>query len=145
MQPPQASAEPTAAPGDLIGCSLEQRKPSANRFCCSDNKVSGREPQENRNRRPRREIDFHPGKGIPSWAAVIPMTAIFGISAFYYDSAAALVVDGEIVAAAQEERFTRRKHDRKWRLGPIILLLFFLGLLIFLSRPGFAPLVHTLY
>ncbi|MDY7094836.1 MAG: carbamoyltransferase N-terminal domain-containing protein, partial [Acidobacteriota bacterium] len=39
------------------------------------------------------------------------MTAILGISAFYHDSAAALVVDGEIVAAAQEERFTRVKHD----------------------------------
>jgi len=38
-------------------------------------------------------------------------TAILGISAFYHDSAAALVVDGEIVAAAQEERFTRKKHD----------------------------------
>jgi carbamoyltransferase len=37
--------------------------------------------------------------------------AILGISAFYHDSAAALVVDGEIVAAAQEERFTRKKHD----------------------------------
>ncbi|MUM77836.1 hypothetical protein GKC30_09335 [Pseudodesulfovibrio sp. F-1] len=37
--------------------------------------------------------------------------AILGISAFYHDSAAALLVDGEIVAAAQEERFTRRKHD----------------------------------
>lgn len=39
------------------------------------------------------------------------MTAILGISAFYHDSAAALVVDGELVAAAQEERFTRKKHD----------------------------------
>ena len=39
------------------------------------------------------------------------MTCILGISAFYHDSAAALVVDGEIVAAAQEERFTRKKHD----------------------------------
>lgn len=39
------------------------------------------------------------------------MTRILGLSAFYHDSAAALVVDGEIVAAAQEERFTRRKHD----------------------------------
>jgi carbamoyltransferase len=39
------------------------------------------------------------------------MSAILGISAFYHDSAAALVVDGDIVAAAQEERFTRRKHD----------------------------------
>ncbi|HEY6118713.1 MAG TPA: carbamoyltransferase N-terminal domain-containing protein, partial [Pyrinomonadaceae bacterium] len=36
---------------------------------------------------------------------------ILGISAFYHDSAAALVRDGEIIAAAQEERFTRRKHD----------------------------------
>jgi carbamoyltransferase len=39
------------------------------------------------------------------------MTAILGISAFYHDSAAALVVDGAIVAAAQEERFSRKKHD----------------------------------
>lgn len=36
---------------------------------------------------------------------------ILGISAFYHDSAAALLVDGELVAAAQEERFTRKKHD----------------------------------
>ena len=42
------------------------------------------------------------------------MTAILGISAFYHDSAAALVVDGEIVAAAQEERFTRKKHDERF-------------------------------
>ena len=39
------------------------------------------------------------------------MTAILGISAFYHDSAAAILVDGRIVAAAQEERFTRAKHD----------------------------------
>ena len=39
------------------------------------------------------------------------MTSILGISAFYHDSAAALVIDGEIIAAAQEERFTRKKHD----------------------------------
>jgi carbamoyltransferase len=39
------------------------------------------------------------------------LTAILGISAYYHDSAAALVVDGEIVAAAQEERFSRIKHD----------------------------------
>jgi carbamoyltransferase len=38
-------------------------------------------------------------------------TTILGISAFYHDSAAAIVRNGEIVAAAQEERFTRRKHD----------------------------------
>ena len=39
------------------------------------------------------------------------MAAILGVSAFYHDSAAALIVDGEIVAAAQEERFSRIKHD----------------------------------
>lgn len=39
------------------------------------------------------------------------MTAILGLSAFYHDSAAVLLVEGEIVAAAQEERFTRKKHD----------------------------------
>ncbi len=39
------------------------------------------------------------------------MTSILGISAFYHDSAAAIIVDGEIIAAAQEERFTRKKHD----------------------------------
>ncbi|HEX2149896.1 MAG TPA: carbamoyltransferase N-terminal domain-containing protein, partial [Actinomycetota bacterium] len=39
------------------------------------------------------------------------MTAILGISAFYHDSAAALIVDGAVVAAAQEERFSRIKHD----------------------------------
>jgi carbamoyltransferase len=38
-------------------------------------------------------------------------SAILGISAFYHDSAAALLVDGRVVAAAQEERFTRKKHD----------------------------------
>lgn len=39
------------------------------------------------------------------------MTRILGISCFYHDAAAALVQDGEIIAAAQEERFTRKKHD----------------------------------
>ena len=38
-------------------------------------------------------------------------TTILGISAFYHDSAAAVVVDGQVVAAAQEERFSRKKHD----------------------------------
>src|SRR5437870_6705205 len=42
------------------------------------------------------------------------MTAILGISAFYHDSAAALIVDGRIVAAAQEERFSRKKHDSRF-------------------------------
>ena len=42
------------------------------------------------------------------------MTTILGISAFYHDSAACLVRDGEIAAAAQEERFTRKKHDLRF-------------------------------
>ena len=42
------------------------------------------------------------------------MSKILGISAFYHDSAACLVVDGEIIAAAQEERFTRIKHDQNF-------------------------------
>lgn len=47
------------------------------------------------------------------------MTAILGISAFYHDSAAALVVDGEIIAAAQEERFTRIKHDSAFPINAL--------------------------
>jgi len=47
------------------------------------------------------------------------MTAILGVSAFYHDSAAALVIDGEIVAAAQEERFTRIKHDPAFPVNAI--------------------------
>ena len=47
------------------------------------------------------------------------MTAILGISAFYHDAAAAIVVDGTIVAAAQEERFTRKKHDWRFPLNAI--------------------------
>ncbi len=43
-----------------------------------------------------------------------PSTMILGISALYHDSAAALVADGKIVAAAQEERFTRKKHDPRF-------------------------------
>ena len=39
------------------------------------------------------------------------VTVILGISAFYHDSAAAIIKDGNIIAAAQEERFTRKKHD----------------------------------
>ena len=39
------------------------------------------------------------------------MTSILGISAFYHDSAACILKNGEIIAAAQEERFTRKKHD----------------------------------
>ena len=42
------------------------------------------------------------------------MTAILGISAFYHDSAAAIIIDGQIIAAAQEERFSRKKHDSSY-------------------------------
>ena len=42
------------------------------------------------------------------------MTSVLGISAFYHDSAAAIIVNGEIIAAAQEERFTRKKHDASY-------------------------------
>ena len=42
------------------------------------------------------------------------MTSVLGISAFYHDSAAAIIVDGKIIAAAQEERFTRKKHDASY-------------------------------
>ncbi|MGB9602124.1 MAG: carbamoyltransferase, partial [Limisphaerales bacterium] len=44
---------------------------------------------------------------------------ILGISAFYHDSAAALIIDGHIVAAAQEERFTRVKHDFRFPINAI--------------------------
>ena len=47
------------------------------------------------------------------------MSTILGISAFYHDSAAALVLDGEIIAAAQEERFTRKKHDPSYPVNAI--------------------------
>ena len=40
--------------------------------------------------------------------------AILGLSAYYHDSAAAILVDGKIIAAAHEERFTREKHTREF-------------------------------
>ena len=58
-------------------------------------------------------------------------TAILGISAYYHDSAAALVVDGKIVSAAQEERFTRIKHDHAFPTNAIAYCLHEAGL-----RPG---------
>lgn len=47
------------------------------------------------------------------------MEIILGISAYYHDSAAALLIDGRLVAAAQEERFTRRKHDESFPVNAI--------------------------
>ena len=51
------------------------------------------------------------------------MTSILGISAFYHDSAAAIIKDGEIIAAAQEERFTRKKHDSSYPVNAIKFVL----------------------
>ena len=51
------------------------------------------------------------------------MTSILGISAFYHDSAAAILVDGKIIAAAQEERFTRKKHDSSYPFNAIKFVL----------------------
>ncbi len=47
------------------------------------------------------------------------MTSILGISAFYHDSAAALIIDGNIIAAAQEERFSRKKHDPRYPFNAV--------------------------
>ena len=47
------------------------------------------------------------------------MTSILGISAFYHDSAASLIIDGNIVAAAQEERFSRKKHDPRYPFNAV--------------------------
>ena len=47
------------------------------------------------------------------------MTSILGISAFYHDSAAAIIIDGKIIAAAQEERFSRKKHDPSYPFNAI--------------------------
>ena len=51
------------------------------------------------------------------------MTSILGISAFYHDSAATLIIDGKIVAAAQEERFTRKKHDENYPFNAVEFIL----------------------
>ena len=51
------------------------------------------------------------------------MTSVLGISAFYHDSAAAIILDGKIIAAAQEERFTRKKHDANYPKNAINFVL----------------------
>ena len=56
------------------------------------------------------------------------MKKILGISAFYHDSAAALIIDGKIIAAAQEERFTRKKHDSSYPYNAIKFVLKFSNL-----------------
>jgi len=83
---------------------------------------------------------------------------ILGISAFYHDSAAALIEDGRIIAAAQEERFSRRRHDARFPSSAIAFCLQFartkvedIDLVVFYEKPylkferlletyvGFAP------
>ena len=67
---------------------------------------------------------------------------ILGISAFYHDSAACLVRDGKIIAAAQEERFTRKK----WWLAPIILFIVLFGALISVTEgSALAPFIYALF
>jgi len=51
------------------------------------------------------------------------LTSILGISAFYHDSAAALIINGDIVAAAQEERFSRKKHDPRYPFNAVSYVL----------------------
>ena len=51
------------------------------------------------------------------------MTSILGISAFYHDSAAALIIDGKIISAAQEERFSRKKHDARYPYNAVEFVL----------------------
>jgi carbamoyltransferase len=70
------------------------------------------------------------------------MKSILGISAFYHDSAAALILDGKIISAAQEERFTRIKHDSSYPFNSIEFILNHSGLklnqidkIIFYEKP----------
>ena len=57
---------------------------------------------------------------------------ILGISAYYHDSSAAIVKDGEIVCAIQEERLTRIKHDSKFPINAILIIFFISGITKFL-------------
>ena len=79
---------------------------------------------------------------------------ILGISAFYHDSAATITVDGEIIAAAQEERFTRKKHDDAFPTNAVKYCLEYTGLelseldaIVFYDKPflKFERLLETYY
>jgi carbamoyltransferase len=79
---------------------------------------------------------------------------ILGISAFYHDSAAALISDGEIIAAAQEERFTRKKHDPNFPTNAVKFCLDYAGIslnqldaIAFYDKPllKFERLLETYY
>ncbi len=70
------------------------------------------------------------------------MTVILGISAFYHDSAACILKDGKIIAAAQEERFTRKKHDPSYPYNSIEFVLNYANLklskvdhIVFFEKP----------
>ncbi len=70
------------------------------------------------------------------------MTKILGISAFYHDSAATIIIDGEIIAAAQEERFSRKKHDSGYPFNAIEFVLNFANIklsevdhIVFFEKP----------
>ena len=70
------------------------------------------------------------------------MSSILGISAFYHDSAASIIIDGKIVAAAQEERFTRKKHDPSYPHNAVECVLKFANLklsevdqIVFFEKP----------
>jgi carbamoyltransferase len=70
------------------------------------------------------------------------VSSILGISAFYHDSAACILVDGKIIAAAQEERFTRKKHDPNYPYNAIEFVLKFANLklsevdqIVFFEKP----------
>lgn len=82
------------------------------------------------------------------------MKKILGISAFYHDSAAALLIDGKIIAAAQEERFTRKKHTPDFPVNAIKYCLEYAGLaideldaVVFYDKPllKFERLLETYY
>ena len=70
------------------------------------------------------------------------MKSILGISAFYHDSAACIILDGEIIAATQEERFTRKKHDSNYPKNAIDFVLNYCNLklsdvdqIVFFEKP----------
>ena len=70
------------------------------------------------------------------------MKTILGISAYYHDSAATILKNGEIIAAAQEERFTRKKHDARYPFNAIEFVLDYANLklnevdqVIFFEKP----------
>ena len=80
------------------------------------------------------------------------MKTILGISAFYHDSAATIIIDGKIIAAAQEERFTRKKHDSSYPFNAIEFVLKFAKIklsevdqIIFFEKPflKFERLIET--